>query len=67
MNSIKIQLVDNDYVVRAKTELVLNGIDDLLGKFVRQINEELIVGEMAFLEIEGSYMKSVTLEVRRPE
>ena len=67
MNSIKIQLVDNDYVVRAKTELVLNGIDDLLGKFVRQINEELIVGEMAFLEIEGADMKSVTLEVRRPE
>lgn len=63
MNSIKIELVDNDHVVRAKTDLALNGIDDSLGKFVRQIKEELVTGETAFLEIEGSDMEPVTLEI----
>lgn len=67
MNSIKIQLMVNDYVVRAKTELVLNGIADLLVKFFRQINEELIIGENAFLEIEGSDIKPLTLEICRHE
>ena len=67
MNSIKIQLVDNNYVVRAKTEFALNGVDDLIEKFVRQINEELIVGETAFLEIERSDMKTVNLEICRHE
>ena len=67
MSSIKIELVDNDHVVRAKTDLVFNGIDDSLGKFVRQINEELIFGETAFLEIEGSDIKPVNLEICRHE
>lgn len=65
--SIKIQLVDNDYVVKAKTEFAQNGIDDLLGKFIRQITEELIEGETAFLEIEGSDIKPITLEICRQE
>jgi hypothetical protein len=51
---MKIELVDNDHVVRAKTDLIHNGIDDSLGKFVRQIRKELVDGESAFLEIEGS-------------
>ena len=65
--SVKIRLVDNDYVVKAKTELVNNGIDDLLGNFVRQIKEELIEGDTAFLEIKGSDIKPVTLEICRQE
>jgi len=67
MSSIKMELVDNDYVVKAKTELVLNGIDDSLGKFFRLIKEELITGETAFLEIEGHDMKPITLEIYRQE
>ena len=63
MNSIKIELVDNDHVVRAKTDLGINGIDEPLGRFVRQIKEELVAGETAFLEIEGSGMEPVTLEI----
>jgi hypothetical protein len=63
MNSIKLELVDNDHVVRAKTDLGFNGIDDSLGKFVRKIKEELVAGETAFLEIEGSGVEPVTLEI----
>ena len=60
---IKIELLDNDRVVRAKTDLGFNGISESLGKFVRQIKEELVTGETAFLEIEGSDMESVTFEI----
>ena len=63
MNSIKIELVDNDHVVRAKADLDTNGMDDPFGKFVRKIKEELVTGETAFLEIEGSGMEPVTLEI----
>jgi hypothetical protein len=63
MNSIKIELVDNDHVVRAKADLDTNGMDDPFGKFVRKIKEELVTGETAFLEIEGSGMEPVTFEI----
>ena len=63
MNSIKIELVDNDSVVRAKTDLIHNGIDESLGKFVRKIREELVAGEFAFLKIEGSDTEPITLEI----
>ena len=67
MKNIKIELVDNDHVVRAKTDLGLNGNDDSFGKFVRQIKEELVPGETAFLEIEGSDMAPITLEISHVE
>jgi hypothetical protein len=57
------ELLDIDHVVRAKTDLGLNSIGDSLGKFVRQIKEELVAGETAFLEIEGSDIGPVTLEI----
>lgn len=63
MNSIKIELVDNDYVVKATTDLIHNGVDDALGKFVRKIKDELVPGESAFLEIEGSDIEPITLEI----
>ena len=63
MNSIKIELVDNDHVVKAKTDLIHDGIDDPLGQFVRKIKEELVPGESAFLEIEGSDIEPITLEI----
>ena len=63
MKNIKIELVDNDHVVRAKTDLGLNGNEDSFGKFVRRIKEELIAGETAFLEIEGSGMDPITFEI----
>ena len=63
MNRIKMELVDNDHVVRAKADLGLNSIGDPLGTFVRQIKEELVAGETAFLEIEGSGIGPVTFEI----
>ena len=63
MNSMKIELLDNDHVVRAKTDLLYNGIDESLGKFVPSIREELVAGESAFLGIEGSDMEPITLEI----
>jgi len=65
MENIKIELVDNDHVVRAKTALGMNGNDDSFGKFVRQIKEELVPGETAFLEIEGSEIDPITFEISR--
>ena len=62
-NNIKIEFLDNDRVVRAKTDLGFNGIHESLGAFVRQIKEELVTGETAFLEIKGSNMESVTFEI----
>jgi len=63
MKNIKIELVDKDHVVRAKTDLGLNGNDDSFGKFLRQIREELVTGETAFLEIEGSDMEPITFGI----
>ena len=39
VKNIKIELVDNDHVVRAKTDLGLNGNDESFGKFIRRIKE----------------------------
>jgi len=67
MKNIKIELVDNDHVVRAKTDFGLNGNDESFVKFVRRIKEELVTGETAFLEIEGSGMDHITFEISRFE
>jgi len=61
--SIKLKLVDNDYVVRLKTDLALNGTDDLFRNFIKSISEELVTGETAYLEIEGSNMDPMAFEI----
>jgi hypothetical protein len=61
--NIKISLIDNDYVVRAKTYLVQNGPDDPFRKFVKQIKEELVTGQTAYLEIEDAQKDPVTFEI----
>ena len=40
--NLKIALIDNDHVVRAKTDLSEKGQDDLFRRFLRQIKEELV-------------------------
>ena len=40
MEHIKISLVDNDYVVHAKTDIEVNGHNDPVKKFLRQISAE---------------------------
>lgn len=61
--NMKISLIDNDYVVRAKTDLAQNGSDDLFRKFVQQIKEELVTGQTAYLEIEGAQKDPITFEI----
>ena len=61
--SIKLELVDNDYVVSAKTELALNSTEELLRDFLKSINEELLPGGTAHLVIEGSNMKPMSFDI----
>lgn len=60
---MKISLIDNDYVVRAKMDLVQNGPDDLFREFVQQIKEELVTGQTAYLEIEDALKDPITFEI----
>ncbi|MFC1812126.1 hypothetical protein ACFL03_05495 [Thermodesulfobacteriota bacterium] len=61
--SIKIALIDNDQAVRVKVDLSQNGQDDLFGTFLRQIKQEMVAGETAYLEIEDSKTDSITYEI----
>jgi hypothetical protein len=65
--NMKIALIDNDYVVRAKTDLALNGQDETFRKFLQEIKEELFPGQTAFLEIEDSETEPITFEISRSE
>ena len=67
MMNLKMALVDNDYVVRAKTDLALKGKDNKFGEFFTEINEELVIGETAYLEIEGLEMDTITFEISKLE
>ncbi len=62
---MSIALIDNDYVVQAKTDLALNGKDDTFRKFLQEIKEELLPGQTAYLEIEDSESDSITFEISR--
>ena len=61
--NMKISLIDNDYVVQAKMDLVQNGPADLFRKFVKQIKEELVTGQTAYLEIEDARKDPITFEI----
>ena len=65
--NLKIALIDNDHVVRAKTDLSEKGQDDLFRSFLRQIKEELVPGQTAYLEIEDSTTDPVTFEISQFE
>ena len=63
--TIKLSLVDNDFVVRAKTDLDLRDKEDQFRKFFKDIGDELVTGETAYLEIEGPETGSIKLEVSK--
>ena len=65
--TLKIALIDNDHVVRAKTDLSQNGQDDSFRKFLCQIKEELLPGQTAYLEFEDSTTDSITFEISQFE
>ena len=67
MMNLKMSLVDNDYVVRAKTELPSEENNNNFKKFFREIDEELVTGKTAYLEVEGSGTGSVVYEISRFE
>ena len=63
MKNIKISLVDNDYVVYAQVDVLLNGADDPLTKFLQETKEKLIPGQTAHLEIEGFGKDHISFEI----
>ena len=63
MMNLKIALIDNDYVVRAKTDFFVNEKNDTLIKFIQHVNEGFVPGETAYLEIEGFKKNPITFEI----
>ena len=64
---VKIEFVDNDQVVRARTDVILRGTDDPVYQFLQQLKEELLPGDTACLEIEGLDSDSLTFEISHLE
>ena len=67
MKNFKIELKDNDYVVRAATDLDVNDGKNDFGKFFKDIDEELITGQTAHLEIESADMGLMKFEISKAE
>ena len=65
--TIKLALIDNDQAVRVMTDLAPGENEDRLDTFLREINDGLIPGETAHLEIEGSNLKSMSFEITKEE
>jgi hypothetical protein len=63
MRDIKIDFIDNDQAVRAKTEIASGGQNVQIINFLQQIREELSPGDTAYLEIEGLEKNPITLEI----
>jgi hypothetical protein len=63
--TLKISLIDNDYMVCAKTDLLMNGEYEKFIKFLKEIDEELITGKTAHLEIEGPDKGPFTFEISK--
>ena len=65
--NLKIALIDNDHVVRAKTDLSEDGQDDSFRRFLSKVKEELVPGQTAYLEIEDSTADPITFEISQFE
>ena len=65
--NLTIALIDNDQVVRAKTDLSENGQGNSFRRFLRQIKEELVPGQTGYLEIEDSTADPITFEISQFE
>jgi len=63
MNRIKMSFIDNDYAVKASTDVTAEDAKTGLSSFLEQIQEELVTGDTAYLEIEGLNGKSITLSI----
>jgi hypothetical protein len=61
--NMRIALIDNDYVVQAKTDLALNGKNETFRNFLQEIKEELLPGQTAYLEFVDSETDPITFEI----
>ena len=65
MTGTRVSPVDNEYAVCAETDISGNVQSDTLFKFVRYVGEEFLLGQTAYLQIEGIAKDPVILEVNR--
>ena len=65
--TIKLSLIDNDHTVCAMATLGADANENSLSMFLREINEGLIPGETAHLEIEGSKLDPMAFEITKSE
>ena len=63
MKKVRISLVDNDFVCRAKADLTENENNAALIKLIQCVYEEFVPGEEVHLEIEGIKENPITLEI----
>ena len=64
MKNIKVSLIDNDFAIQAKRDVAFNESQkNVLSEFFEQVQEELVTGQTAFLEIDGLLNKTVTLTI----
>lgn len=63
MNRIKMSFIDNDYAVKASTDVAAEGGKTGLSSFLELIREELVTGDTAYLEIEGLNGRSITFSI----
>ena len=68
MKNLKFSLIDNDFAVSAKTNLSIHDDTDFeFLKFLRKIEEELVTGNTAYLEIDGIHKDPVTFTISHSE
>ena len=60
--SISLKLIDSDYVVCTGTDLELKGEENKFKKFLKEVNEELIIGNTAYIEIDNSKFEISKIE-----
>ena len=66
MNNIQIKLLDNDQVIHAKMELSIEKSDKLI-RLLQDINEDFVLGDTVYLEIEGFKKDPMTFEISQCE
>ena len=60
--SISLKLIDSDYVVCTGTDLELKGEENKFKKFLKEVNEELIIGNTAYIEIDNAKFEISKIE-----
>ena len=68
MSHIRMSLIDNDFVIQAKTDIDIDSIQNReLMEFFNRLKEELVIGETEFLTIEGLQKEPVNFRISETE